>query len=152
MWRWERYQHFISFLLLFKEVLLFFFKSLLFKKLFIDSLWTLHHAHLPTPTKENTKIKVKIKINKNKTKHNRVVKAVVCHSVSHNIFLCPHIFTCKCSLQWVIALVQGLWILLHDQSWIFPGFAFRILLLSYVVEVPSFWICRTGPFMWTSTS
>ena len=30
----------------------------------------------------------------------------VCHSVSHTITFCPHTFTCKCSLQWVIALVR----------------------------------------------
>ena len=47
-----------------------------------------------------------------------IMEAVVCHSVSHSISLCPHIFTCKCSLQWVIGLVWGLWLLLHYQSWI----------------------------------
>jgi hypothetical protein len=45
----------------------------------------------------------------------------VCHSVSHGIFLCPHIFSCKCSLQWVIGLVQGIWLLPHHQYWIIAG-------------------------------
>ena len=27
------------------------------------------------------------------------MEAVVCHSVSHSMSLCPHIFTYKCSLQ-----------------------------------------------------
>lgn len=36
--------------------------------------------------------------------------------VSHSIPLCPHSFTCKRSLQWVLSLVQGLWLLLH-QYW-----------------------------------
>jgi hypothetical protein len=49
------------------------------------------------------------------------VKALVCHSVSHSIFLCPHIVTCKYSLQWVTGLVQGLWLLWHHQYWIFTG-------------------------------
>lgn len=30
---------------------------------------------------------------------------------------CLHIFTCKCSLQWVIGLVLGLWLLSHHQYW-----------------------------------
>ena len=39
-------------------------------------------------------------------------------SVSHSIPFCPHFFACKCSLQWVIGLVWGLWLLLHYQYWI----------------------------------
>jgi hypothetical protein len=41
-----------------------------------------------------------------KTKHRKhLVEAVVCHGVSHSTSVYPHIFSCKCSLQWVIALV-----------------------------------------------
>jgi hypothetical protein len=47
--------------------------------------------------------------------------AVVCHSVSYSISLCPHIFTCKCSFQWVIGLVVDLWLVWHHQNWIIIG-------------------------------
>jgi hypothetical protein len=33
----------------------------------------------------------------------------------HSISLCPYIFICKGSLQWVIGLVQDLWLLWHHQ-------------------------------------
>jgi hypothetical protein len=42
---------------------------------------------------------------------------MLCHSVLHSAPFCPHIFTCRCSLQWVIGLVWDLWRLLH-QYWI----------------------------------
>jgi hypothetical protein len=42
------------------------------------------------------------------------------HSLSYNILVCPNSSTCKCSLQWVIDLVQGLWFLLHYQYWSLP--------------------------------
>jgi hypothetical protein len=37
------------------------------------------------------------------------VEAIVCHSESHSVSLCPHIVTCTCFLQWVIGLVWDLW-------------------------------------------
>ena len=40
------------------------------------------------------------------------------YGVSHRIPFCLNIFTCKCSLQWVIGLVWGPWILLCHQFWI----------------------------------
>jgi hypothetical protein len=45
------------------------------------------------------------------------MEAAGCSSVFHTIPLCPHFFTCKCSLQGVIGLVCGLWLLLHHQYW-----------------------------------
>lgn len=37
--------------------------------------------------------------NKTKLRKYLIVEAAVCHSISHNIHFCPHIPTCKCSLQ-----------------------------------------------------
>jgi hypothetical protein len=42
-------------------------------------------------------------------------------TVSHSVSLYPLIFTCKCSLQWVIGLVGDLWLLWHHQYWILMG-------------------------------
>ena len=47
------------------------------------------------------------------------MEAIVCHYVFHNIPMRLHSLICKCSLQWVIDLVGGLWLLLHYQYWIF---------------------------------
>jgi len=47
------------------------------------------------------------------------MEATVCHSVSHSRPFHPNSFTYKRSLQWVTGLVQGLWLLLHYQYWIF---------------------------------
>lgn len=48
--------------------------------------------------------------------HNRwgkhLVEIVVYHSVSHSIPFCPHFLACKHSLEPLIGLVQGLWLLL----------------------------------------
>jgi hypothetical protein len=41
-----------------------------------------------------------------------------CHGVPHSTPFCPNNLICKCSLQWVIGLVQGHWLWLHYQSWI----------------------------------
>lgn len=30
---------------------------------------------------------------------------------------CPNSFSYKCPLQWIVGLVQGLWLLLHHHSW-----------------------------------
>jgi len=40
---------------------------------------------------------------------------VMCHSILHSIPFFLLIFACKCSLQWVIDLAGGLWLLLHYQ-------------------------------------
>lgn len=38
--------------------------------------------------------------------------------VSHSVPFCSSSFSCTCSLQWDIGLVQGLWLLLvHHQYW-----------------------------------
>ena len=110
-------------------------KALLFLPFFLSFywLWVSHHApqshssplpfipalclcNLPPP----------------KEKENLVVEAVVCHSESHSILFCPHFFACKCSLQWVISLVQGLWLLLHYQ--------YQIL-----TRTPLFALCHGDP-------
>ena len=62
---------------------------------------TTHTHTLPPTTKKHKKY--------------LIVESVVCHSVSHTISLCSHIFTCKCSLQ---SFVWGLWLLWHHQYWI----------------------------------
>jgi hypothetical protein len=97
----------------------------------IDSLWISHYAaqshsfpHPLTsvfhpsnlPPIENIQTKNK----QNRDRKLLKVEAVVCHSVSHSIPLCHNIFTCKCSLQWVIGLVQGLWLLWYHQYHILP--------------------------------
>lgn len=46
---------------------------------------------------------------------------MVCHSVPHSILFCSHIFICKYSLKWGIALFQGPWLLLHYLFWILMG-------------------------------
>lgn len=35
------------------------------------------------------------------------MEIAVCHSETHYRYLCPHIFTCKCSMQRVISLVEA---------------------------------------------
>jgi hypothetical protein len=40
--------------------------------------------------------------------------------VFHSISFCPNSFTCKCSSQWSIGLVQDLWLLWY-QYWILTG-------------------------------
>jgi hypothetical protein len=48
------------------------------------------------------------------------LNAVLCKScLGHGIPFCSHVFTCKCTWQYVIGLVWGLSLLLHHQSWIF---------------------------------
>jgi hypothetical protein len=49
------------------------------------------------------------------------MEVVECHSVSHSVFLCPHIFTCKYSLQWVFGLVWDLCLLWQHRYWILIG-------------------------------
>ena len=53
------------------------------------------------------------------------MKDAVYHNVSHSRPFWPHIFICKCLLQWVIGLIQGFWLLLHNQYWIFMGTLLR---------------------------
>ena len=75
---------------------------------------TLTTSFLQKETKQN---KTKNKINKKQTSQHG--------SCSTSRFgpntLCPKIFSCKCSLQWVISLVQYLWLLLHYQYRILTG-------------------------------
>jgi hypothetical protein len=90
--------------------------SLSQKKVFIDSLWVSHHApqshsspnpliaalcscNLPHEIKHKSEQR-----SNNKDKAQNFSKAVVCHSVSHSLSLCPHIFISKCLLQWFIDL------------------------------------------------
>jgi len=48
-------------------------------------------------------------------KQHLISEAMVRHSLSHSIHFCPHFFACKCSLQWLIGPLQGLWLLLLYQ-------------------------------------
>ena len=66
-----------------------------------------------------------------------------CHSAPS----CPDCFTCKCSLQRVTGLLQGLWFPLqyHQDSSV-------TLWLPYVMEILHLWICRTGCFIYSSTA
>ena len=58
--------------------------------------------YLPSAFEKN-KNKTNHKQNKwNHAKKHHIMDAVV-FSTSHSILLCPYIFCCKCSLQWVIA-------------------------------------------------
>jgi hypothetical protein len=98
--------------------------TLSFLNLLIDSLWISHHLpqsyssphlfifilcpHNHPPSKRK----------KNKQRQNISMEASVYHSVSHSTSFCLHSFTFKCSLLWVIGLVQDLWPLLHHQYWI----------------------------------
>jgi hypothetical protein len=63
-------------------------------------------------------------------------KILLCHSVSHSIALCPHIFACKCSLPWVIGLVLGRWLLLHHQYWILTGTPLRYPVVALCLKDP----------------
>jgi hypothetical protein len=73
-----------------------------------------------------------------KPKHTKhlIVEAVICHNMSHNIPLCPYIFTCKCSLQWVIGLVWGLWLLWHHSY---------LILMRLPRSYPVVTLCHGGP-------
>lgn len=55
-------------------------------------------CNLPPSIKTTTQYKQQQEINKQHRKH-LTVESVVCLSVSCSISLCPHTFTCKCSLQ-----------------------------------------------------
>ena len=54
-----------------------------------------------------------------------LVEALVCHNMSHKYTFSPHFCACKCSLQWLIGLVGGLWLLLLYQYWNLTGTPFR---------------------------
>jgi hypothetical protein len=80
-----------------------------------SSISILCPCNFPSKTKQQIKIK-------NNLKHQHLaMEATEWHSVSHSTPFHPNSFTCKCSLQWVTGLVQGLWLLLHYQYWIFTG-------------------------------
>jgi hypothetical protein len=74
------------------------------------------------------------------------------HIVSQSRDFWPHFFAFKRSLHWVIGLVQGLCLLLHLQYGNLRGCLLDIPLLPCVIEMLSFWICRTGPCMHSSSS
>lgn len=105
----------------------------------LPTVAALHPCHLPHK-REQTKQKQ----NKAQNIKEHLAEAVGCLCV-HCIHSFPHIFTCKWSLQWVIGLIQVLWLLLHYQ--------YRILFgnpLGHpvaVLEILQLWTCRAGPFM-----
>lgn len=70
-----------------------------------------------------------------------VEAAVMCHSVSHGIPFYPYFPACKCSLQWLVGLLGGLWCLLHCHYWNLTGTTLRYPVVSLFLE-----ICRTSPF------
>lgn len=69
-----------------------------------------------------------------------------CVSVSHSVPFWPHIFSCKCSLHWVVGLVQGLWLLLLSQCWICPRVLLSYPFVACVMEILKVWICKTHLF------
>jgi hypothetical protein len=73
-------------------------------------------THFPSPCIQPPPLESPLK--QRRRKKNPIVDAVVCHSVSH---FCPHFFACRCSLQTIIGLVPGLWLLLLYQYWILTG-------------------------------
>ena len=80
-----------------------------------------------------------------KTKHRKhlIVEAVVCHSMSHSTCLCPHMFTCKCSLQCVeLVQISGFCDTTNIGSSTINLLV--ILLLPCVREILQLWISRTG--------
>ena len=86
----------------------------------------------------------KIKTKQNKIKINKTRLWCVTYSVSHSTLLCPHIFICKCSLQWVMDLVQGLWLLLHHPYWVLTGLLSDLLLLPCAMQILQPWIYGTS--------
>lgn len=91
-----------------------------------------HSSPIPSP-KENLKNENKMKKNKQKKERNKnlktrlVIEAAVCHCVSHSLSICPDFFTCKCSLSFVIGLVQGFCFCLLYQSFILTRLDFMLL-------------------------
>jgi hypothetical protein len=79
-------------------------------------------AHLPLPSYLPSTLAT---VPKTEEKENLLVKAVVCHSVSHRIPFSSYFFVCKCSLQWLIGLVKGLQLLLLYQYWKLSGTPLR---------------------------
>jgi hypothetical protein len=63
------------------------------------------------------------------------------------ISLYTHIFPCKCVLQWVTGLAQGLWLLWNHQYWILirttPGY----LIVSPCMKILQLWKSRPNAFM-----
>lgn len=77
---------------------------------------------------------------------NVVMETVMCHSVYQSIPHHPHIFACKCSLQFIIGLVWGLLILLHSHFWILTGTPPVYSVLPFVMAILQLWICSISPF------
>ena len=118
------------------------------KPLFIDSLWISHHGlqshSSPCPSISTLRPSKLPKTKQQKTNNTKASPhGWVCHNVSYHIPFCPNSFPCKCSLQWVIGLVWGLWLLLQHQY----GILSDILLLLCIIEILQHWICRAGPFI-----
>jgi hypothetical protein len=66
--------------------------------------------------------------------------------VCPTVYPSVHTFACKCSLQWVIGLVPGLWLLWYHQYWILTMTRLlSVIFLSCVMEILQFWENRTGP-------
>jgi hypothetical protein len=66
----------------------------------------LQSPHAPNKNKNKTKTKTKKKQKQKQKKQTNkqkipppVVEVVMCHSEYHSAPLCPHLFTCQCSLH-----------------------------------------------------
>lgn len=73
-------------------------------------------------------------------------------SVSHNILFGPNSFTCRCSLHFVIGLVQGFRLLLHHQYWTLIETALRYPAVALNHEILWLWFFRAGSFTCSSSS
>lgn len=68
-------------------------------------------------------------------------------SKSHGITFCSYIFTCNCSLQRILVLVWGLWLLLTLSIWALTRLLLCMLLLPCIMEILYLWICKSSPFI-----
>lgn len=75
---------------------------------------------------KDQKIKIKKKKeNETQTKQGLGVQTLMCPCESRSVSFSLYMFAWKCSLQWVIRVVQGLWLLLHSGYWTLTGNSLR---------------------------
>lgn len=111
---WDRFFFFFNFLLMFCGLHITVYPCPLASRIPLSPC--VHSLPLPTLLQIQTKFKRKTKNQtKQRQQKNFVMEAVVWPTEPHSSLFHLFIFTCKCSLPWVIGLAQVLWFLLLHQ-------------------------------------
>lgn len=96
--------------------------------------------------KSKTDFKRKIDNNKQTKEKNLAVEVVVWPLESYCLPFSWFIFICKCSFAMNHSGFGSLASALLVNNWLSLGFLLNILLLSLVMQILQFWICRFIPF------